>query len=255
MQDQIVLARHDRFGLEFGYSLFACLLCLGLPRILLDVFVADSLRTGEAAAGLKISCAAVDRGHLKEWQCPNYVLLDLRTIRGGIKFLFILKRQAGGDEAGAFRFHRCFVQLQQEFYFAVCRHVEGILLESALPVCNNLGSRHEFDSLALERSIGQGNLNGLLCDSADRFRSHQVAGRESPCPFDEHANAETEALSAGDVLNLLLASEDRFIPVAINAYIGVSGAQLFGSRDRNIGQLPLVYTGGFGGFSLNDPRW
>ena len=37
------------------------------------------------------------------------------------------------------------------------------------------------------------------------------------------------------ILNLLFASEDRFIPVTINAYVGVSGAQFFGAGHGNGG--------------------
>src|SRR5712691_4094157 len=98
MQDQVLLARDDRLGLEFGYGFFAGLLCLGLPGIFLDVFVADSLWPSQAAASLEI--AGLHRGHLKERQCPDDVLLDLRTIGRGIELLLVLKREPGGDEAG-----------------------------------------------------------------------------------------------------------------------------------------------------------
>src|SRR5207245_9275707 len=98
MQDQIVFARDDRFGLEFGYGFFAGLLRLGLPGIFLDVFVADSLWPGQTAASLEI--AGLDRGHLKERQRPDDVLLDLRAIGRGIKLLLVLQREPGGAEAG-----------------------------------------------------------------------------------------------------------------------------------------------------------
>src|SRR5260221_355493 len=109
-------------------------------------------------------------------------------------------------------------------------------MRSYLPGTTGLAwSLATASSPAFCASVGQGNLNGLLGDSADRFGSYHVTGRKSPCPFDKHANAETEALRARDILNLLLASEDRFIAIAIDADIGVSGAQFFGPRDGNVG--------------------
>src|SRR3989442_6641209 len=98
MQDQVVLAGHDWFCLEFGYGFFAGLLRLGLPGIFLDVFVADSLWPGQTAASLEIT--GLDRGHLKERQRPDDVLLDLRTIGRGIELLLVLKREPGSDESG-----------------------------------------------------------------------------------------------------------------------------------------------------------
>src|SRR5437588_556008 len=202
--------------------------------MLLDIFVTDGLWAGEAAARLKVTGAAVDSRDCKKRECANNILIDAGAVGGSKELLLVLSRQTGGNEAGALGFHRGFVQLQQKFNLLVGRDIERVFSENTLPIRNDFGHGNQLDRVPLIGGIGAGNGNRLLSDAPHRASGNIMAGGKTPGPFDQHAHTAAEVLAARDVLDLLLARKDRFVPVAVDADVRISSAEFLSARKGQV---------------------
>src|SRR5258708_1301706 len=80
-----------------------------------------------------------------------------------------------------------------------------------------------------------------------------MAGGKSPRALDQHADPGAEILAAGYILDLLFASEDGFVSIAVDADVSVGGAQCFGAREGGASNVVLVHSAGLGCFRLGDP--
>ena len=67
-----------------------------------------------------------------------------------------------------------------------------------------------------------------------------VTRGETPGTFEEHAHAEAEVLTARNVLHLLLAREDRFVAIAIDADVRVADTEFARGAQRDVSERILV---------------
>ena len=114
------------------------------------------------------------------------------------------------------------------------RHVERVAPERTRPRgLHRIGGR-EHHLARRQRGVGARNRHRLLGEGTGRRRVDAMARGEPPGAVDQHAQAHAVARRARDVLHLPLAGRDRLTPVAIDADVGVGGAQLRRLRERHI---------------------
>src|SRR5207245_999729 len=122
-----------------------CLLCLGSPRIFLDVLIAACLRTAERSACLEVAGLAADGGDVELRQTANEVLLDARAVGCRAEALFVhpdhrrVHDADGGEAPGAFDEHA-----DAEAEVLVARDVLHLLL----------ARRDRFGAVTVDADVG-----------------------------------------------------------------------------------------------------
>ena len=118
----------------------------------------------------------------------------------------------------------------------------GSRLMALVQVVTTLSALASTTLRVASTALALGDRDGLLGGGPRRAGFDQVGRREAPRAVDQHAQAEAVARRARHVLHLPLARRDRFAAIAVDADVGVGGAELRGARQRGVGDLgsPLV---------------
>ena len=183
------------------------------------------------------------------------MLVDAAAVGGGEELVLADPLHRRIHEADALTLHRRLIQPQQELHLVVERYFERVLLERALP--GRLGGVNwrQRDSLPLELRIRPSDVHGDFRGAPGIVHGDERARGKSPRAVDQNAHAEADALIARDVLDLLLAGADGFRSQAVDANVGVSGAEAPCRGERRVGDVVAhsLDCGGLRRFGLEHP--